>query len=196
MFTLTEDLNNKFEWEGKIYHVDMSFNNVLKVFDLFEDDLFDTYEKIPITLEMMIVEYKELGATDFAEVLALYNFILKEFLWIDNKSNKESSKKVIDFKKDAGAIYASFLSEYGIDLFEQQNKLHWHKFSELLGSLGEDTAFKKVLGYRTMKIPSSKEASKEYRDHIRKMKRIYALEQETDASTLDKKLDAIANSFK
>lgn len=196
MFTLTEDLNNKFEWEGKIYHVDMSFNNVLKVFDLFEDDLFDTYEKIPITLEMMIVEYKELEATDFAELLALYNFILKEFLWIDNKSNKESSKKVIDFKKDAGAIYASFLSEYGIDLFEQQNKLHWHKFSELLGSLGEDTAFKKVLGYRTMKIPSSKEASKEYRDHIRKMKRIYALEQETDASTLDKKLDAIANSFK
>lgn len=199
MFSLTNQFKDSFEFEDNILNVDMSFDNILKLFELFDDTLFKSYEKIPIALEMLIVEYDLIKHLEFMEQFELYNYVLKEFLQLGKKDDEDgeegSTKKIMDFKQDAGLIYVSFLSEYGIDLFEEQGKLHWYKFSELLANLGDKTAFKKVVGYRTMKVPSTKEVSKEYREHIRKMKKIYSLEDEGTETNMEDKLDSIASTF-
>lgn len=192
MFLLTNTFDGKFEYEGETYHVDMSFDNILRLFDLFEDDFFTIYEKIPIALEMLIVEYDKLEL-DLLEANELYNYLLKEFLWLEDEEGE--GKKVLDFRKDAGVIYASFMAEYGMDLFEQKGRLHWHKFSELLSGLSDESAFKKVVGYRMMEIPSSKTASKEYRKHIREMKKIHSIEEEKTTVDMEDKLDSIASVF-
>lgn len=198
MFLLTNKFEDSFEYEGNRLNVDMSFNNILKLFELFDDPLFKSYEKIPIALEMLIKEYEVIEELEFMDKFELYNYVLKEFLNLGNEDGGETkeTKKMMDFNQDAGLIYASFLSEYGIDLFEEQGKLHWHKFSELLSNLGDKTAFRKVIGYRAMKVPSTKEASKEYRKHIQKMKKIYSLEETADIKeNMEDKLDSIASTF-
>lgn len=46
---------------------------------------------------------------------------------------------LLDFEVDAGAIYASFRQQYGIDLLRES--LHWIEFRALLAGLCEGTAF-------------------------------------------------------
>lgn len=208
MFQLTtifDKEKDSFEFQGNILYLDMSFDNILRLFELFTDDNIPSFEKVLIALEMLIYEYEIIEELEFREQFEIYNFILKEFLHIDidKKETGESeesaapSKKTMDFVKDAELIYASFLSEYQIDLFQEQDKLHWDKFSALLSNLGDNTAFKQIVSYRTMKVPSAKEASEEYRNHVQKMKRIYSLEDETEqAENLENTLDSIASTFK
>lgn len=75
------------------------------------------------------------------------------------------------FEYDADYIYSGFMQAYGIDLI--QKNLHWWQFNALFKSLPEDTQIVKIIGYRTMKIPEK--ASKEQKEHYRKMKKLYAL---------------------
>lgn len=199
MFTLTQRPESSIQYDDRLLELNMAFDNIIRMFNMFENDLFNSYEKIIGALDMLVINSKDIQAADFDELHDLFTFIMKEFLDIDidNQEEEEKQKKIMDFKKDAGLIYASFLSEYNIDLHEQLGKLHWETFSILLTSLGDSTAFKQVVSYRTMKIPSEKEASKEYREHIKKMKNIYGLEDEVDKQDqLEDTLDSIANTFK
>lgn len=206
MFTLTKIFDDSFDYKGTILDVDMDFDNILRLFEMFEDDSFSNHEKVLIALEILIYEYKEnVEHLEFHEQLQLYKYILKEFLGIDlekkpseeGESESSSNSKSMDFVKDAGLIYASFISEYNIDLFKERGSLHWDKFSALLSNLGDSTAFKQVVSYRTMKVPSSKEASEDYRNHVIKMKQVYGLEDaEAKAENMENTLDTIASTFK
>ncbi len=61
---------------------------------------------------------------------------------------EEEADEVLDFKEDAGLIYAAFYQTYKIDLIEEQGKLHWLKFKALLNGLPEGTALSKVIEIR------------------------------------------------
>lgn len=200
MFNLAYRIDDRFEFEGKIYHVDLSFDNVLRLFEMFEDDLYFEIEKIELALKILIKEYYRIKNKSIFEKIEIYKFIMKEFLDIDTEKEEAPQKRVMDFKKDAGLIYASFMNAYGIDLFEKQGKLHWYKFSNLLAHLPDKTAFKEVVSYRIMKVPSGKHVDPEYRKHVLKMKRVYSLDNynetpEGKAENLDKQLSIIAKAM-
>lgn len=59
-----------------------------------------------------------------------------------------SNAIVLDYELDSDLIYAAFLGQYGIDLFEVKD-LHWHKFLALLKGLNDSTVLSKVMGYRS-----------------------------------------------
>jgi Bacteriophage Gp15 protein len=194
-FKLTDTFDNDcFEYEGKVFHVDMAFDNILRLFEMFDDESFFEWEKILLALEILIVEYDELKDKPYEELFELFKYVMKEFLEIDLDKPAEKQKKIMDYKKDAELIYASFFAVYKIDLFELHGKLHWKKFQALLTHLDDNSPFKQVIGYRTMKVPSEKQASKEYIQHVRKMKQLYALEDEK--SNIDAVFDALAQTFK
>ncbi|MCM6766447.1 Gp15 family bacteriophage protein, partial [Weissella paramesenteroides] len=44
-----------------------------------------------------------------------------------------------DFEQDAAAIYASFMSDYHIDLNNEIDRMHWDTFKALFDNLGEKT---------------------------------------------------------
>ena len=193
-FKLTDTFDDHFEYEGKAFHVDMAFDNILRLFELFDDKSIPEWEKVLWGLEILIVEYDELKEKPFEEQFELFKFVLREFLDIDLDQPPEQQKKVMDYTKDAELIYASFFAAYKIDLFEMHGKLHWKKFQALLTHLPDDSKFKEVVGYRTMKIPSANKVTKEYRDHVIRMKQLYALEDE--GSNIDDVFDALAQTFK
>lgn len=62
---------------------------------------------------------------------------------------------VLDYELDADLIYAAFLGQYGIDLYDVTD-LHWHKFLALLSGLNESTKLREVMGYRCYKKSDDK----------------------------------------
>lgn len=60
----------------------------------------------------------------------------------------------LDFDIDADYIYAAFMEQYGIDLFEVD--LHWHKFLALLNGLNEEVTLSKIMSYRNYRKNTSK----------------------------------------
>ncbi|KAB2159587.1 hypothetical protein FZI36_23180, partial [Cronobacter sakazakii] len=82
---------------------------------------------------------------------------------------------VVNFTIDAERIYASFLYDYGINLFEQQGKLQWDEFLALFNNLSEKTPMRTAIYYRTCDIPKKDKYNGDERKRIKKMKAIYEL---------------------
>lgn len=185
MFDLAYPLQDVVNINGKDYKLNLAFDTVLRLIDLLADEDFNDVEKIVIALKMLTDETFDMPFDKQEEIL--YE-IFKNFIDVgsssapatDIKGNPlptevvSGGKKTYDIKQDAKYIYASFMQDYGIDLFEQQGKMHWHKFSALLEGLSEDTKFKKVIEIRTMELPSGKGSGKQ-REQIKKAKRQYEL---------------------
>lgn len=109
---------------------------------------------------------------------------VEAFLWFyqcgeENRSIKKSEtetarrqRPVYSFEVDGALIYAAFLDQYRIDLVNI-DYLHWWVFRSLMSALREDHEFKKVMGYRAMKI--DKNMTAEQRKAFRKLKQLYRL---------------------
>ncbi|HFR3660805.1 TPA: Gp15 family bacteriophage protein [Streptococcus suis] len=193
-----EVLADTFDFCGHIVAVDLAFDVVLRVMELLADEEVDDYAKIVWTLDMLL-PYFDCTELSFDEEFELFEYILKTFIYEqeeDDGLGGVPQTKTMDFEKDAELIFASFFQSYHLDLFEQQGKLHWRKFMSLLMNLHKDTPFKEVVSYRVMKVPNKDEASEEYIKHVKKMKRLYSLEDESEYQAKnDDKLSALAARF-
>ncbi|WP_077735629.1 Gp15 family bacteriophage protein [Bacillus sonorensis] len=196
-FTLTEYFDDYIEIEGTRYALNLSYDNVLRVLELFRDKDFSKEQRLEIAFDMLVIGTEDLDI-DLHGKDQIVSFILQDFLEIEFKSN--NSPKYYDLTEDAAYIYASFLQDYGIDLIEQQGKLHWKKFNALLSSLSDDTKFRKVVEIRRMKIPPLDKHNAEQRDAIIKAKQAYRLRGKEDphliADRIDNTLDQVAAIFK
>lgn len=176
--------------DGVEYQLDMSFDNILRLFDLLEDRTINNVTKIEVGLRMLIDD--TLDDYDIYQKAEIFTEIFKQSIGVDNKKKQlvdldgnpmpdvsEDDKKVFDLTQDAEYIYASFMHTYRIDLFEMQGKLHWKKFKALLNGLSEDSIFSRVVGIRTAELPTGKGMAKE-RERLRKLKRQYALDDEDE----------------
>lgn len=184
MFTLNYPIEDKIEINGKSYAVNMSFDNVMRFFDMTNDDELSDADKVEIGVKMF------LGASfscPFEDLEAIYNhfctslFLPKESnIQLDRLGNpmptkgEEEEEIVLCLKHDVEAVYASFIQAYNIDLIEQQGKLHWLKFKALLDGLPEDTALMRIIDIRTRDLPSGK-GSEKARQELMKLKKQYAL---------------------
>lgn len=199
-FKLTDEFQDTFKWKGELFFVDMSFDNILRLFEMFDDKSILQIEKPIIAVQMLIDEEFEAyqdKIESYDEFTALFKYLLKEFLEIDVDNDSNSQEKVVfDFNKDAEIIYASFMAEYHIDLFEVQGKLHWKKFSALLENLNDESKMKQVIGIRTMSVPSPDEASREYRDQVIKMKEVYSLDDRKAEERINDVFSEVASIFR
>src|SRR5690625_1190112 len=175
------------EIDGVMYVLDMSFDNILRLFDLIIYVSINYVTKFETGL-LMIINY-DLEQYDIETKAQIFNDLFKSAIVADeekhqavdlagNQMPKMTNDDEIahDLVQDAEYIYASFMHTYHIDLFEQQGKLHWKKFKALLNGLGEDTIFSRIVGIRTADLPTGKGTSKE-RERLRKLKRQYALKE-------------------
>lgn len=186
---LNDPLIESFDFKGEIYSVDLSFNKVLDVFDVIDDDFLNESEKCFLCLDIL------LDRSDFPFVYAvdLWIYIKNNFIddtrvekpQLDLKGNpmpvakaKEDNKKVIDFNLDAEFIYASFMQVYQINLFKVQNKLSWIEFKALLNALPDDTIMQRIIAIRQWKDDGK--GDKDYRDNMRKLKAKYSLDDEEE----------------
>ena len=181
------------EIDGKKYEIDMSFDNILRLFDLLKDKSLNDVTKIETGLIMLIDD--SLDDYDTEEKADIFAQIFKNTVGGPKKKTQlvdldgnpmpemsEEDEKVFDLAQDAEYIYASFMHTYQIDLLEMQGKLHWKKFKALLNGLSEDSIFSRVVGIRTAELPSGKGMQKE-RERLRKLKQKFALKEDDEDET-------------
>lgn len=179
---LNDPLADTIYFENQEYPIDLSFNRVLDCFEVFERTDILTKQKLIIVNKLLI------GKNDlsFNKQVDLWNFVKNNYISTSGKRSvsydlegnpmpilEERNKKVIDLVQDAKYIYASF-KFCGIDLFEQQNKLHWEEFQALLESLPEDTIMQRIVQIRLWK-PQKGESAK-YKEQMKKAQARYRLE--------------------
>ena len=198
---LTMGLQDTLEYGPHELQLDMSFDNIILFNEMLEDPTLGDIEKVVIGLEMLIPwDYDLIEDLNLLEKYELFAQIMRDFLDVDidtrkdsegddpeergDDSQPQSKPKEFDFKVDAERIYASFMMDYGIDLIEEQGKMHLKKFIALLGGLSERTPFMQVVNIRTMEVPKKDngDSFEKHRQKILKAKRKYALDQTTKSA--------------
>lgn len=185
MLDLSIQLDDTVLIDGKKYDVDMSYDNILRLLDMLNDKELDDIEQIVLGLQLLLDTQLKLPLdrqeTVFYEVFTqLIGRGKTAEASVDIEGNpmphkdQAEGERVYSLKQDANYIYASFMQDYGIDLFEVQGELHWYKFQALLEGLSKGTKFKEVLEIRTMELPSGKNTGKQ-REAIKKAKKAYEL---------------------
>lgn len=184
MFSLSYPLVDTTEIDGISYSLDLNFDNVLRLIDMLGDKELSDVVQVETGLVMLLGEELDCDIERKANIFySLYEKVImgdsKTEQAVDIKGNpmpSESSNEenVYSLIEDAEYIYASFMQDYGMDLFEYQGKLHWNKFQALLAGLRDDTKFKKVMEIRQMEVPTSRGSEKQ-RAEVLKAKKAYAL---------------------
>ena len=153
MLSLTKELEHEFIYKDKKLDADLSFDNVLRWYQLMEDTDFNNLEKVVTAFEMFFGYKSSDPDLVINAVKAVSEYIhqvpYSYELADDGDISNEAPTKYYSYTQDAEAIYASFLEQYGIDLVEQQGKLHWDKFKALLSGLNPKTYFKRIIEIRT-----------------------------------------------
>lgn len=192
MLDLSRKLTDKLVIDDKEYALDLSFNNVLKLFEMWRDEDVPEFVKPHFGIRILTGETLE----DFTveEMSEVFNEVFEEHISLstveDNHveydlagnpmkttaSNGKQEQAPYDIRYDGDYIYASFLQAYGIDLFDVQGDLHWKKFNALLSGLPEGTKFMEVIKIRKWK--PQKGDSAEYKEEMRRLQKDYALPNE------------------
>ena len=176
---LNDRLKNSLEVDGKTYEADMSFNNVLDIFDVLKDNRLFLGMKLELIIKLLFGRETDLPEKYWLEVWKM----VKED-WIDVASAQaveydvmgepmpvDPGEKSLDFEYDAKYIYASF-RQIGINLFEEQGKMHWEEFQALLEALPEDTIIQRIRSIRTR---TTEGLSGKQKAELIKLKNLYAL---------------------
>lgn len=192
MFHLTDKLVESVEINGISYDVDMSFDNILRITDMLNDDQLDDATQIILGIQLLFNEPLDAPIEEQAEIFnqaytALIGIEEKEVEYdllgnpMPGQGEDEEQEGIYDIKQDAEYIYASFMQDYSIDLLEQQSKMHWYKFKALLNGLSETTKFKKVIEIRQMPLPTGKGSAK-HRKEVEDLKKVYELKSDKAVS--------------
>lgn len=189
MLDLSRKLTDELVIGDKVYSLNMSFSNIIRLFEMWGDEEVPEYVKPFFALKMLTGE--SFGSYSAEDAMDIFQQVFEEHIQLKspkdvsveydlagNVMEKEPSVQrneapVYDISLDGDYIYASFMQAYGIDLIDAQNSLHWKKFNALLSGLPEGTKFVEVIKIR--KYKPRKGDSQAYIDEMMKLKKEYAL---------------------
>ncbi|MBF0709723.1 MULTISPECIES: Gp15 family bacteriophage protein [unclassified Gemella] len=191
MLDISKKLKDEVIIKDEVYRINLAFDNVLRVLDIFNDDSKSNYSKIFIALGFL-TGVNLMDRLTLIEAIGIYNKILDEYIKLSSlsdfnnldlegnpmplKKGEKQEKRVYSLRYDGDYIFASFLQAYNIDLIEQQGKLHWKKFNALLVGLPKDTKFMQVCKIRSWK--PSKGEDRTYKEQMRRLQEEYRLPDE------------------
>lgn len=169
--TLQQKPSEVIRYHGNEYPFHPYFNRVLTILsEVFPNELLTDAEKVEITVQAL---------SDAPICQDVFELILLELF--PKRKNQQENDKTMDFEQDAGLIYAGFRQSYGIDLYEERNKMDWRIFVALVRGLPEQTEFSRVVKIRCTKVPKRTKSNSDYVDSLIEAKRSVALkEPETD----------------
>ncbi|MDV2633188.1 Gp15 family bacteriophage protein [Lactococcus lactis] len=189
MFKLNDKLREQISHEGKEYPVDLSFDNVLDVLDVWNDGSFEPEEKLIascsllfgedilrlVSIDDLIVLFEQIKEEIFSEYEPVETYDL-----LGNPMKRKSVKADFSLSFDAEYIFTSFVQCYGINLQKELGKLHWDEFRMLLRDLPPEAKLNKVREIRNWK--PDKNSTAEEIENMHELQEIYALPEEEGGS--------------
>lgn len=195
MFSLIDDLEHTLSIDNKEYKFDMSFDVVLRFYELLEDDNLKGFEKVNLAFDMFYIDDPKVEFTYEQRSQAIEDIVdyLQQMPYGNEESENQSDTfsepdKLYSYTQDAGAIYSSFLMDYGIDLFKERGRMHYLTFRSLLHGLSEKTQFERILSIRARPTTG---LEGEQLTNLLDLKRYYALDSEKTVDQLDNQMGDI-----
>lgn len=178
----TKVTHNYVIYEGRRYNINLSFRLVMMYFQIMQDDGLMIEEKIELASRALIVD--DISMLKLVDRLKLLKQVYDEKIMTERDQRQaklsKNGKAVFDFDQDSDLITAGFQQQYDIDL--DTANLNWHKFTAMLDGLTDDTQFRKVIQYRTMKI--SDDMPPEQQEFIKQMKLLFSLDKHKQGEKL------------
>lgn len=173
--------------DGVEYPIDTDFKKWISFQEIFK--VKDTEDKIKKIVSFMAALGVPICESALNEVL---NFFAGNRGGSDSPSNTNKNL-YYDFEQDYKYIYSAFLEQYGIDLLDDNVKLHWHKFKALFVSLSSECMFSKIIHYRSVNL---NDVPKEQKNFYKKMKRLFSLKSTTPKMTTEEYYQYLLNKYK
>ena len=187
---LVDELVLEIEGEEQIFPLLLSFDRVLKLFEMWGDKEIPEIMRPLLALKILTgVSFENLTVDEAMEIVRA---IFEEHIQtrkvddeveydlagnvIKTTSSEEPHKRLYNLKYDGDYVFASFMQAYKIDLIEEIGKLHWRKFNALLVGLPEGTKFVEVLKIRSYE--PQKGDSSEYIQKMRELQKEFRLPNE------------------
>lgn len=187
---LVDELVLEIEGEEQIFPLLLSFDRVLKLFEMWGDEEIPEIVRPLLALKILTgVSFENLTVDEAMEIVRA---IFEEHIQtrkvddeveydlagnvIKTTSSEEPHKRLYNLKYDGDYVFASFMQAYRIDLIEEIGRLHWKKFNALLVGLPEGTKFVEVLKIRSYE--PQKGDSQEYIEKMRELQREFRLPDE------------------
>ena len=187
---LVDELVLEIEGEEQIFPLLLSFDRVLKLFEMWGDEEIPEIMRPLLALKILTgVSFENLTVDEAMEIVRT---IFEEHIQtrkvddeveydlagnvIKTTSSEEPHKRLYNLKYDGDYVFASFMQAYRIDLIEEIGRLHWKKFNALLVGLPEGTKFAEVLKIRSYE--PQKGDSSEYIEKMRELQREFRLPDE------------------
>lgn len=154
MLSLTHSPTTQFSWNGEIYDIDLAFDTVLLYLQLQEDQELNPFQKWRQSCKLFFGKNQRLPSDPdfYAKSFEKISRIITDQPYGLKEPEKDDggieATKQFDYVRDAGAIYASFFEQYGIDLNKERGKMHWTVFKALFDGLGPKTYFQRILEIR------------------------------------------------
>lgn len=185
---LNDTLPETLSVDGTEYRVNLSFNNVLDILEVLNNEEISQTNKLTIITGLLL----ELdGSEEIPKQRQIGLFKAFREKYLPDESDETAydvtgepmphavteNVQLIDLEKDAPYIYASF-RQIGINLFEEQERMHWEEFQALLMALPDDCIMQNIIRIRSYK--PKKGDSSEYRNQMAELQRKYNLERGED----------------
>ena len=187
---LVDELVLEIEGEEQTFPLLLSFDRVLKLFEMWGDEEIPEIMRPLLALKILTgVSFENLTVDEAMEIVRA---VFEEHIQtrkvdddveydlagnvIKTTSSEEPHKRLYNLKYDGDYVFASFMQAYRIDLIEEIGKLHWKKFNALLVGLPEGTKFVEVLKIRSYE--PQKGDSQEYIEKMRELQREFRLPDE------------------
>lgn len=162
-------------FKGKRYRLDLAYDVVLLVQQLYEEEDLENEDKINQALKLLVRSRFRVWLLNDLERAKLLEQITREHISSKRRARTSSHTKLMDFCYDEAYIYASFRQAYGIDLAEENGRLSWRKYIDLLDGLPDKTKLKEVMRIRAMEIPAPTRTNRKEIQNIMELKSYYAL---------------------
>lgn len=168
------DRQSRVQYQGHWYRTRPAYDTVLAVQRLYKDPELTDADKIGQALRMLVRSWRarHLPLRQQAELLSE---VVKRQIELPKRPPSRHPQRVVDFNLDGEYIYASFLQAYGIDLLEEQGRLHWKKFIALFEGLPEGTKIREIMKIRGTELPAPTRYNQKQRQHLMELKAYYAL---------------------
>ena len=179
MLSLTQDPLNEVIFNGKSYHLDLAFDTVLQYLQLSSDGDLSKEEKAEYAITLFLDEQDLPNDPEFYELI--FKAVNEEITADPYGNNMPNSNpfglapiKYFDYVQDAEAIFASFMSEYHINLLEQRGKMHWREFKALFNGLSENSYMQRIISIRQRDLSDVEDGK--MRQQLTDAKSYYALD--------------------
>ncbi len=175
------------KFKNKKYKLDLDFKNVLKAYEVFDDDILTDFEKSQAFIYIISKKAYRLSQND---LMLFLDEVVKKYINTSTKASKKNNTKCVDFKEDENYIKSAFKQSYNIDL--SVDYLDWLDFVSYFQGLPDDTKIREIMSIRARPIPTRTKYNADEINNLLELKEFYALNSVSKENNFN---SAIGNLF-